>query len=181
MPSHRAVFRRSARVGLGALALVGVLSAGSVSAASQKSEDPSPRVAVTIGGASAVVIAANGQLYAFLDRTADNAPVNGGSIRVTAAKTELALKEVSPGVYVSGSYVPLPGRNPLTIAVQSAAGSGQALAELVINQVAVPPPAGNRLRALWFALGLSTLAALGWIVWRDRRRLRLPFVGAGTA
>lgn len=181
MPSTRTVRDRSARFGLGALSMLALMAATPVQADTKLSEVPSPRVAVTIGGASAVLIAANGQLYAFLDRTADNGPVNGGSIRVTAAKKELAFKEVTAGVYVSGPYVPAPGSNPLTVAVQSVAGTGQMLADLVIAQAAPPPPAGSRLRALWFALGISTLAALGWIAWRDRRRLRLPFVGAGTA
>jgi len=62
---------------------------------------PAPRTAIEIGGASVVLISANDRLYAFVDRLSDNAPVEDGTLSVTAAEgADIVMQKASGGLFV---------------------------------------------------------------------------------
>ena len=151
----------------------------SATAQAATEERESPRVAMTVGPVGIVLIAANQQLYAFLDRLSDNAPVVGGKIKVKAPKADLTLSETAPGVYRAGPFLPAVGHTPLSVSVESLLGAGQTAAVLVVEPVVVPPTLEGRLRPLWYAIGVAAVVGLGWLGWRSRRRL-YPLAGAGT-
>lgn len=162
---------------LAALFLGPVAASGAWAAAE---EPESPRVAVSIGPVGIVLIAANKQLYAFLDQLSDNAPVAGGQVTVKGPKIQLTLTETAPGLYRAGPFVPAVGHTPLTVSVESALGAGQTAAELVVAPPSLAPTAESRLRPAWYTLGIAAMAGLGWLAWRGRRRTVPPLAGAGT-
>lgn len=167
-----------------ALLLMVGLAAGAMPLPAVAAEEPgpAPRVSLTVGGVSVVLIAANRQLYAFLDRTADNAPVAGGRVGVKAGRTELPLAESSPGVYVGGPFAPTAARVALTVSIDTAAGSGRAAAELVMAPAPAQSGGGGALRLLGWILGLAAAGGLGWFGWRAwRGRGGRGLAGAGTA
>lgn len=171
---------RRAPCALAALLLTASLPAVGAGAAPLE-ERESPRVAVSVGPVSVVLIAANRQLYAFLDRLGDNAPVPGGRVTVKGPKIDLTLTETAPGLYRGGPFVPAVGHTPLTVAVESALGAGQMAAELVVTPPPQPAGGEGRWRSLWYALGAVALAGAGGLAWRGRRRAVPPLAGAGTA
>ncbi|WP_146214687.1 hypothetical protein [Azospirillum thermophilum] len=142
---------------------------------------PAPRVSLTVGGVGVVLIAANRQLYAFLDRTADNAPVTGGRVGVKAGRTELQLAESSPGVYVGGPFAPTAPRVALTVSIDTAAGSGRAAAEIEMAHVPVQSGGGGALRLLGWVLGLASAGGIGWFGWRQWHGRRRGLADAGPA
>lgn len=162
-----------------ALALAALLlSPGAWAATTEDAE--SPRVAVSVGPVGVVLIAANKQLYAFLDQLSDNAPVPGGRVTVKGPKIQLTLTETAPGLYRAGPFVPAVGHTPLTVSVESALGAGQTAVELVVEPPAPAVTVEGRLRPLWYTLGIAAMAGLGWLAWRGRRRPAAPLAGAGT-
>lgn len=97
---------------------------------------PLPRVALTLDDTSVVVIAAHKKLYAFLDGADDNAPVRGAAVNVaTGPRTTLALQEISPGIYVSGTFQPPAVRTPLTVSVTLAGKTVRGAADLVLPEL----------------------------------------------
>jgi hypothetical protein len=159
--------------------IAGAVATSALAASDEERE--SPRVAASVGPVGVVVIAANNNIYAFLDRLSDNAPVLGGSVRIKTPKTELVLKETAPGVYRAGPFEPLVGRTALTVSVNSALGDGQMVADLVVEPSASPQTVEGRLRPLWYGFGLAAFVGLGFLAWRGRRRHLPPLAGAGTA
>ncbi|WP_119829765.1 hypothetical protein [Azospirillum cavernae] len=169
---------------LGLAAVMMVLSVGvfATSAFAEPNEDrESPRVAAAVGPVGIVVIAANNNIYAFLDRLSDNAPVPGGSVRIKTSKAELILKETAPGVYRAGPFEPVVGHTALTVSVNTTLANGQMVADLVVAPSAPPQTVERRLRPMWYSLGLAAFAGLGFLAWRSRRRHLPPLAGAGTA
>ncbi len=163
---------------LATLFLVGLSAASGRAATTEETE--SPRTTVSVGGVSVVLIAANKQLYAFLDQLSDNAPVPGGRVRVKGPKLELTLVETAPGLYRAGPFLPAVGHTPLTVSVESALGSGQTAVELVVAPATPAVTVEGRLRPLWYAVGLAAMGGLGLLAWRGRRRTVPPLAGAGT-
>ncbi|SMH60520.1 hypothetical protein [Azospirillum agricola] len=171
--------RRCAPHALAALALVASLVAADARAAATE-EREAPRVAVSVGPVGVVLIAANRQLYAFLDRLGDNAPVAGGQVTVKGPKIDLTLTETAPGLYRAGPFLPAIGHTPLTVSVQSALGAGQTAAELVVTPPPAPAHSEGRSRPLWLALGAAALAGVAGLAWRGRRRRSAPSAIAGA-
>jgi len=163
---------------LAALFLSPVAASGARAATAEEPE--SPRVAVSVGPVGIVLIAANKQLYAFLDQLSDNAPVPGGQVTVKGPKIQLTLTETAPGLYRAGPFVPAVGHTPLTVSVETALGAGQTAAELVVAPQIPGPSTESRLRPAWYTLGIAAMAGLGWLAWRGRRRTVPPLAGAGT-
>ncbi|PWC45918.1 hypothetical protein [Azospirillum sp. TSO22-1] len=145
------------------LALLALLTAGvTARAEAPGSAVPLPRVALTLDNASVVVIAAHKKLYAFLDGLDDNAPVRGAAVQIATARTTLPLQEISPGIYVSGPYLPPAVRTPLTVSVALDGKTARGAADLVLSEVPDPGTAGSsRLGLRLFILALVAGAAFG--------------------
>ncbi|WP_431855947.1 hypothetical protein [Azospirillum sp.] len=148
---------------LALLALLALLTAGVPARAEVPgSAAPLPRVALTLDNASVVVIAAHKKLYAFLDGLDDNAPVRGATVQIATARTTLPLQEISPGIYVSGAFLPPAVRTPLTVSVALAGTTARGAADLVLSEVPDSGSAGSsRLGLKLFILALAAGAALG--------------------
>lgn len=130
--------------------------------------DSSPRVALVLDSTSIVVIAARGKLYAFVDGYDDNAPVSGAEVRIGTPRAALTFQEVSPGIYVSGPYVPPSVRTPLSVSVTHAGHAVHGTAELLTPNVPDVAGTGHSRKGLWL-LVLVLLAGAGLGVWRYRR------------
>ena len=71
------VFHNFNAIAFNAIAVAVVLAAlrSAPACADEVTVGPSPRTTIEIGGASVVLVAANDQIYAFVDRLEDNAPI----------------------------------------------------------------------------------------------------------
>jgi hypothetical protein len=137
---------------------------------------PAPRAAVTIGGISVVLIAANDRLYAFVDRIADNAPADDASITVASANAaaQLDMQAATAGLFVAPFVRTGHLRDVLTVGVRSADGSGQGTAALVYDDA--PSPVAGRagsglevfIALVAGALGAASALAVVW--YRQSRR-----------
>lgn len=122
-----------------------------------------PRVALALDGTSVVVIAAHKKLYAFLDGADDNAPVRGAAMQIATGRTTLPLQEISPGIYVSGTFQPPAVRTPLTVSVTLDGKTARAKADLVLADVPDSGATGSSrlgLRLFLWALGIGAVLGL---------------------
>src|SRR4051812_36875936 len=70
--------------------------------ADEEAQKPAPRTVLQIGGASVVLIAIGDQLYAFVDRIDDNAPLPGAELDIDSADgTSLDVKRASEGLFIA--------------------------------------------------------------------------------
>ena len=129
------------------------------------SAEPSPRVSLVLDSTSVVVIAAQQKLYAFVDGYDDNAPISGAEVQIGTPRAALTLHEISPGIYLSGTYVPPSVRTPLTVSVTHSGTTVRGTAELLLPNVPEAVGAGHARPGSWlFVLALLAGAALG--LWR---------------
>ncbi|TAK89418.1 MAG: hypothetical protein EPO09_17460 [Aquabacterium sp.] len=122
-------------------------------------------------------------LTLYLDHADTNAPIEGASIEVESGAFKGTAKAVEPGVYtLPAPALASPGRYPLTITVQSAAGADLMDATLDVGASDAPheqaqthasdhsgpqaPQASSRWP--WLAAAAGLLIALG-ITWRRLR------------
>ncbi len=137
----------------------------------------SPRVTVTVGEATVVLIATNDRLYAFVDRIDGNDPILGASLTVQRAgkRNALPLTEQAPGLFIGPFKRSTQGKDVFTLTLASPAGKGEQTATLVYDDDATGKTGGSGGgRALCLAL-LSALAgagggALAWRWWSRRAR-----------
>ena len=124
--------------------LLGAASSGPVGAETGPDPDAasegtgvsvSPRVAVDIGGASVVLVVANGKLHAFVDRLEDNAPVADAQVTVARdGAAPLTLGRATAGLFVAPFQIAGRARDLLTITLDSPEGAGRRTATLVYEQ-----------------------------------------------
>ncbi len=163
-----------------------VLLAGLVCAplaASADDEDaplPAPRVTVQIGAADVVLEATGNQLYAFVDRTADNTPIPGATLRVVGSDNysighehaPVPLREVSSGVFTGSLNRIGQTQGVFSIALQSSVASGEATATIIYNDaLKIIPPAGltgsGKLMVAGASMAVSAAAVLlCMVLWR---------------
>lgn len=137
----------------------------------------SPRVTVTMGAATVVLVATNDRLYAFVDRIDGNEPIPGASLTVQRAgkRTALPLTEQAPGLFIGPFKRSPQGKDVFTLTLASPAGQGEQTATLVYDDDTTGKTGGaGGGRGLWIAL-LSALAgagggALAWRWWSRRER-----------
>jgi hypothetical protein len=140
---------------------------------------PAPRTAITIGGASVVLVAANGNLYAFVDRIDDNAPVDDAELAVESADGET----IKPTRAMDGLFVAPFDRtghmhDAFMVTLRSAAASGDAPAEIAYDDLPDASPTqdparfGPKLAIALVSAGIGAIAsALVMLRLRGRRRV----------
>jgi hypothetical protein len=164
-----------------AFALIAVLAAippGPVRADDGGDDAPkaAPRSVIKIGGVSVVLIATNDRLYAFVDRLSDNAPASDARVtvsRAAASAAKLDMKRATGGLFVAPFDRTGHLRDSFTVAVRSAAGTGQETAELVYSDVPVPAAkvtSGLEAIIALVAGALGAALALAIVWFRQSRR-----------
>jgi len=152
------------------LAIIVVLVPGA-GYADDAEKPPSPRVSVTIGAVSVVLSATPTMLYAFVDRLADNVPVEDAELRVKDADwSQVALAKQSQGVFVGPLNCIGQRQGTFTNSLHSALASGEATATIIYND-AVVAPVTNRSAKLVIAavsMAISGIAAAGIFWWMKR-------------
>ena len=110
---------------------------------------PTPRTAITIGGASVVLVATKDKIYAFVDRIEDNAPIEDAQLELDTA--EGSSINDAPGannheqgdggtirraVRSSGTHM----QDAFMVTLRSSAGDGEEPAEIItpISRTATP-------------------------------------------
>ena len=117
----------------------------------------SPRVAVEIGGASVVLVFANDRLHAFVDRLEDNAPVVDAQVTVTRDDAPpLTLAKAATGLFVAPLQASGRSQDVLTIALDSADGTGKRTATLVYER----PKAATGAAALNLSASVVAVAVI---------------------
>ena len=146
---------------------------------------PAPRTAVEIDGASVVLIAANNQLYAFVDRIDDNAPVADAELTVDLADgTSLALTKAAGGMFVAPFNRTGHMHDAFMVSLHSKQSNGDVPAEIGYDDV--PDAAASPVTApIRTKLSISVVSAMigafgaalamRWFGWR-RRSLGRPAV-----
>lgn len=136
----------------GYLAVSGVacclaVSAPSMARADDDAPKPAPRTAITIGGASVVLVAANDKLYAFVDRIEDNSPLEDGELSIDTAeggsiamrRAPITMNKATAGLFVG----PLDRRGHMQdafmVSLRSSEGSGEEPAEIIYNDIPDTP------------------------------------------
>lgn len=128
-----------------------------------------PRATARSNDFDLVAVLAGKQLVVWLDRAADNAPVDKAQIEVEAGAWKGVATAAADGSYrVDAATLAGPGSHELVFTVQAGDAVDLLPATLVVPATALPEPE-SKGRVIGGALGLLALAgALGWIF---KRRL----------
>lgn len=182
-------------------AAIGILvcGLGAVTPSIARSDDdapgPAPRTAITIGGASVVLIAANDKLYAFVDRIEDNAPVEdaelsiddaeGGSVEMHRAP--ITMNKATSGLFVGPLHRKGHMQDAFMVSLHSSAGSGEGPAEIIYTDIpdsaasnAMVGPAAKIAVAVVSA-GIGAIATVLVMLWLRSGRKRATARSVGTA
>ena len=172
---------------IGVLALCLAAIAQPARADDEGPPQPAPRTAITIGGASVVLVATKDKLYAFVDRLDDNAPVEDASLEIDAAdgdtipmqRAPITLNKATAGLFVGAFNRVGRQQDAFMVTLQSSAGSGQQPAEITYSDV-IPPPAVQAMvnqrkemaiAAVSASLGvITTVVFMLWLRASNRRR-----------
>lgn len=168
---------------------------------------PTPRTAITIGGASIVLVAPmdkpatatglaprTGKLYVFVDRLDNNAPVEDAKIEIDTAdgdtipmqRAPLSLNKATAGLFVGPLNRAGRQQDAFMVTLQSSVGSGQHEAEITYTDV-IPPPGMammNQRRDMAIAAasaGLGVITTVVFMLWlRASNRRRATAGRSGT-
>ncbi|MFO1217551.1 MAG: hypothetical protein U1E89_04105 [Burkholderiaceae bacterium] len=178
------VFSRSSLV---ALALAGVIAAPPARAdaghdhgdAPARAAGPGlPRFAAMSDLFELVGVVDGRNLTLYLDRAADNAPVDGAKLELEVGGAKVAVRALPEGVFEAQlAQPPRPGVTPVTATVSAGADSDLLAGELTIAEeasAAAAAPGRERQLAAWSAAGVLALGVLGWLIRRafGRRTVR---------
>src|SRR5262249_5794541 len=121
-----------------------------------------PRFAAVSESFELVGIVDGKQLVVYLDRFADNAPVQGATIELELGGAKLALAEHEPGQYEGAlPGAPKPGLTPVTATVVAGNESDLLAGELDLHDDAHAEPAKARGGLSKWLLGALAVIALG--------------------
>lgn len=155
---------------------------------------PAPRTAITIGGASVVLIAADDKLYAFVDRLDNNAPVedadlkvataDGGAVKMTNAA--IPMNKATGGMFVGPLERKGHMQDTFMVTLHSTVANGQAPAEITYTDAISNAPSGSnegRTSQLALVLVSGAIGAVGagmLMLWLRGGRKRLGPVGGSA-
>jgi len=156
---------------------------------------PTPRTAVTIGGASVVLVAAKDRLYAFVDRLEDNAPVEDAELEVDTAdgtsiemhRAPITMTRATAGLFVGPLNRVGRQQDAFMVTLNSSVGSGQEPAEIIYTDVL--PIAGAQALAntranMAIAVvsgSIGAIATVLFMLWLRSGRKRVAARSVGTA
>ncbi len=125
---------------------------------------PAPRTTLQIGDVSVVLISANNQLYAFLDRIEDNAPVSDAEMAVSLSDgSKLDMKRASNGLFVAPFDRSGHLRDAFMVSVRAPEGTGEDVAEIRYDDLKStdsPPPPSQLGGKIYIALVSAAIGAL---------------------
>ena len=117
----------------------------------------------------------NGQLTVYVDRFADNQPVDDAKVEIESGNWKAVANEIEGGTYrVAAPQFAVPGTYPLVFTVTAGNDADLLEATLIIGEAAPVPPLGNLpSRWGWFSAALIaiTVAAIGLLKRRKSARL----------
>jgi hypothetical protein len=139
---------------------------------------PAPRTAITIGAASIVLVAANGHLYGFVDRTDDNAPVADAELDVTSADgATMEFVKATDGLFAAPFNRAGHMHDAFMVTLRSALASGDAPAEIAYDDLPdtsigdATTEFRTRMEIALGSLGIGALAPGLLVFWRRGSRL----------
>ena len=171
------------------------LGTPSMARADDDAPKPAPRTAVTIGGASVVLVATNDKLYAFVDRIEDNAPVEGAELSIDTAeggsiemhRAPLTLNKATEGLFVGPLERKGHMQDAFMVSLRSSAGSGDVPAEIIYNDVpdsaavnATVSPA-PKIAVAVVSGSIGAVATVLCMLWLRGSRKRATTAPVGTA
>jgi hypothetical protein len=177
----KALRRLGFAVSVAAVACGLTLCLPAVAWADDEAPKPAPRTTLQIGGVSIVLIAASDHLYAFVDRTEDNAPVRKAELGIdTADGTSLDVKQASEGLYVAPFNRAGHIHDAFMVSLESAEATGDAKAEIAYDDL--PGTAGtdgrpslaSKLSIALVSGGIGAIGAALFLLWRAGRKLTAP-------
>ena len=146
-----------------------------------------PRSAVTIGGASVVLVAQTDKMIAFVDQLDNNEPSTDAMLSVALADgSKLKLERVADGMFVAPFSRVGHMQDAFMVSLKSDAGTGDAAAEITYDDVKAPeaaPVAKTNLLSGDVAISLvsgavgAALATAVMLVTRRRRTTPSTLVG----
>ncbi len=181
---------------IAAFLLAALLVCGaSIARADDEDAKPAPRTAVIIGGASIVLVATPTQLYAFVDRIEDNAPVADAELAVDTSegtsidlrRVPLTMNKATEGMFVGPLNRVGQMQGAFMVSLKSSAGTGDAPAEIVYSDVQPPPVIaagtgmGVKLGIAIVSAGIGAIVAMLVGLWWARRRTSVRPVGTASA
>jgi hypothetical protein len=159
-----------------------------VARADDDAPKPAPRTAIHIGGASIVLIAANDHLYAFVDRTADNAPLNNAELDIDSADgPSLDISKASEGLFVAPFNRAGHMHDAFMVSLRSPEATGEAPAEIAYDDLpdnAAGDASSGLASKIYIALvagGIGAIATALFMFWLTGRRKRTAARPVGTA
>ena len=155
--------------------------------ANEDSAKPAPRAAIQIGDASIVLIAANSQLFAFVDRTEDNAPLPGAAINIDLPDgTSLPMVQATEGLFAAPFNRAGRMHDAFMVSLRSPEATGNAPAEIAYDDVPDHAPAGGAVALatkLWIAVvsaGIGAFSSALFMLWLRGSRKRASARVVGT-
>jgi len=180
-------------VGLTAWMTVGVTT---LARADDDAPPTMPRTAVTIGGASVVLIATMDKLYAFVDRLDNNAPVEDAQLEIDTAdggtitmnKVPITMNKATAGMFVGPLSRKGHMQDAFMVTLHSSVGDGQEPAEITytdaIPQVSMLPTISKaqELGMVLVSAGVGAIGAVVLMLWLrggwKRRAAAAPVTGS---
>jgi hypothetical protein len=170
----------------GAVAGYLVLGMPSMARADDDAPLPAPRTAITIGGASVVLIATTDKLYAFVDRIEDNTPVEDSEVEIdtsdgdsiTMNKAPISMNKATAGMFVGPISRKGHMQDAFMVTLHSSVGDGQEPAEITYTD-AIPSPSimavqskGAQLAVALVSGGIGAIATVMIMLWLRGGRKR---------
>lgn len=182
-----------ARAGLRACVVLGVLALPAIAVAHEGHDEDKPAAAAPVAPAAgnARFVAASDQfelvgvldartVTLYLDRFADNAPVEGAQLELELGGEKLAVRAAGDHYVAQLPAPPAAGTIPVTATVVAGNATDLLAADLVVTRAepVAPAPAqataaraGWAERAVWPGLAIAAvLTLLGWMIARRRSR-----------
>lgn len=138
--------------------------------------DVAPRAAAQTEEFELLAVLAGGKLTLWLDRYADNAPVEGARIEVESGTFKAKAEEIAPAVYaLPADALTKPGQYSLTVSIETAESADILVATLDSTPSGKPAEAAAthvHSRDEWIVWGASAGVLLAGValIWLRRRR-----------
>jgi len=156
---------------------------------------PTPRTAITIGGASVVLVATENKLYAFVDRLDDNAPVEDADLTIDTAdgsaielrRAPVTMNKATAGLFVGDFSRAGRTQDAFMVTLHSSVADGHAPAEITYTDATSatsPLPQqtlGSRLAIVVVSAGIGAVGAVMVMFWLRSGRRRVAARAPGRA